>query len=307
MVVEQRGLIHLLVSGERRQEPFLDLRDQVGMDGEAGLLGIAFAPDYGESGLFYVYFNDRGGNLRLVEYRRSSEDPDRADPGTARQLLFQIKFAPNHNGGMLQFGPGGKLYVAVGDGGAGNDVKPGQFAQPLDSVFGKILRVDVSSGDYEIWARGLRNPWRFWVDSLSGIAYVADVGQEQREEIDVVLADGPLVNLGWPCFEGSLRFDVTESCVDAVPPVHEYAHSENACSIRGGVVVRDARLPALAGAYVFGDFCGTRLQSLRLTGGSAAVTALPVDAPRVISFGVDGLDRVHVGLLDGTVFRLDPA
>jgi glucose/arabinose dehydrogenase len=307
VVVEQRGVIQLLLDGDRLAEPFLDLREQVGMNGEAGLLGIAFAPDYGASGLVYVYYNDRAGNLRLVEYRRDAGDANRVDPSTARELLYQTKVAPNHNGGMLQFGPGAKLYLAIGDGGAAPGVKPGQFAQSPDSVFGKILRIDPATGAREVWARGLRNPWRFWIDSTTNVAYIGDVGQDRREEVDIALADGPPINFGWPCFEGTLPFDDSETCVDAVAPLYEYAHGAGACSITGGVVVRDTRLPALAGAYVFADLCGTTIQSLRATGGASLVATLPAEAPGPISFGVDGLDRVHVGTVGGTVFRLDPA
>jgi glucose/arabinose dehydrogenase len=305
-VVEQRGAIWLLVDGQLGAEPFLDLRAEVLMNGEAGLLGLAFAPDYAASGLFYVYFNDRSGNLHLVEYRRSADDPNRADPASARELLYQVKFAANHNGGMLQFGPNGLLYVAVGDGGSAPGYKPGQFAQS-DTIFGKLLRLDTTTGEYEIWARGLRNPWRFWLDAVTALVYVGDVGQERREEVNVVPVDAPSVNFGWPCFEGTLRFDETETCANVVAPTYEYAHAPGACSITGGVVVRDPRLPWLAGTYLFADFCGTRIQTMQTTGGSAIVAALPFDAPNVISFGVDGLDRVHVGTVTGSVFRLDPA
>lgn len=305
-VVEQRGVVHVLVNGERRPEPFLDLRDRVRVNGEAGLLGIAFAPDYQASGLFYVYYNDRAGNVHLVEYRRSPDDGNRADPASARELLYQVKFAPNHNGGMLQFGPDGRLYLAVGDGGSGSGHKPGLFAQSPDSVFGKILRIDAATGAYEIWARGLRNPWRFWIDSLSGLVFIADVGQEAREEVDVVAIGGEPVNFGWPCFEGTLRFDESETCADALAPLHEYAHGPGACSITGGVVVRDPRLPELAGAYLFADFCGSTVHALRMADATPAVSTL-VDVPNAISFGVDGLDRVHVGTMAGTVYRLDPA
>jgi glucose/arabinose dehydrogenase len=307
VVVEQRGSVRVLVDGELLPQPFLDLTERVGMNGEAGLLGIAFAPDYAASGLLYVYFNDRGGNLRLVEYRRAADDPNRADPDSARELLFQTKFAANHNGGMLQFGPGGRLYLAVGDGGSAPGYKPGQFAQSPESVFGKILRVDTSTGAYDVWARGLRNPWRFWIDGVSGLAYIGDVGQERREEVNAVPADGRPANFGWPCFEGTLPFDETETCADVVPPIYEYAHAPGACSITGGVVVRDPRLPSLGGSYLFADFCGSAIQALRRTEGTPVVAPLPFDAPNVISFGVDGLDRVHVGTVTGTVFRLDPA
>lgn len=241
-----------------------------------------------------------------MEYRRFPDNPEQADPGSARELLYQVKFAANHNGGMLQFAPDGRLLVAVGDGGTTPEQKPGAYAQDPDAVFGKILSVDPETGAWSVWARGLRNPWRFWIDAPSGDTYVADVGQEQREEIDLVPAGQSGLNFGWPCLEGSLVFDALESCENVTAPLYEYAHGEGACSITGGVVVRDRRLPALDGAYLFGDFCGGRVRALRRDGGSVRVEDLGVDAGNPISFGQDARGRVYVGSATGTVWRLDP-
>jgi glucose/arabinose dehydrogenase len=306
VVVEQRGLVHLLVDGQRREKPFLDLRPWVLAEGEAGLLSLAFAPDYPTSGLVYAYYTDRSGNLRLVELRRSPTDPDTLGAEPARELLHQIKFAANHNGGMLQFGHDGRLYVGVGDGGSSPGYKPGLFAQDTASVFGKILRLDPKTGAWEVWARGLRNPWKFWHDKISDRTFVGDVGQERREEINVIPAGATAINFGWPCFEGTLRFDAEETCDGPVAPVHEYAHAEDACSITAGVVVRDQRLPALAGAFVFGDLCSTALRSLRVEGGSATAATLGVEVAAPTTFGVDGLERVYIGSGSGVVYRLDP-
>ncbi|HEV8688528.1 MAG TPA: PQQ-dependent sugar dehydrogenase [Gaiellaceae bacterium] len=305
-VVEQAGLVHLLVNNVRLATPFLDLRDRVDATGEAGLLSIAFAPDYATSGRFYVYYNDRAQNLHLVEYRRAADNPELADPESARELLYQIKFAPNHNGGMLQFGPDGRLYVAVGDGGSSAVYKPGAFAQKPDAVFGKILSLVPETGEWSVWASGLRNAWRFWIDAQSGDTFVADVGQERREEIDVVPAGQSGLNFGWPCLEGTLVFDEAETCENVTAPLYEYAHGAGACSITGGVVVHDRRLPALAGAYLFGDFCGDWIRALRRFEAGFSVGDVGVEASQPISFGQDGRGRVYIGSATGTVWRLDP-
>jgi glucose/arabinose dehydrogenase len=307
IVVEQRGVVQLVVDGQRREKPFLDLRPFVRAEGEAGLLSVAFAPDYEASGLVYAFYNDRGGNLRLVELRRSPTDPDSVDPEPARELLHQVKFAPNHNGGMLQFAEDGRLYVAVGDGGTGAGLKPGLFAQDSTSVFGKIIRVDPATGAWDVLARGLRNPWKFWHDAVSGQTFVGDVGQDRREEINVIPEGTPTINFGWPCFEGTLRFDPDESCDAPVAPVLEYPHAADACSITGGVVVRDPRLPSLGGAFVFGDLCSTSLRSLTVDGSAAVTSPLGVEVTAPTTFGVDAAGRVYVGSGSGAVYRLDPA
>jgi glucose/arabinose dehydrogenase len=306
VVVEQRGLVHLLVDGQRREKPFLDLRPWVRAEGESGLLSLAFAPDYATSGLVYAFYNDRGGNLRLVELRRSAEDPESVAAEPARELFHQVKFAPNHNGGMLQFAGDGRLYVGVGDGGTGSGFKPGAFAQDSTSVFGKIIRVHPASGAWDVRASGLRNPWKFWHDALSGRTFVGDVGQDRREEIDVIPDGTPTINFGWPCFEGTLPFDPEASCDSPVAPVHEYPHAGDACSITGGVVIRDPRLPDLTGAFVFGDVCSTSLRALTVEGAAAVTSPLGVEVTAPTTFGVDAAGRVYVGSGSGAVYRLDP-
>jgi glucose/arabinose dehydrogenase len=305
-VVEQAGLVHLVVNGVLRPTPFLDLRERVEATGEAGLLSIAFAQDYADSGRFYVYYNDRGQNLHLVEYRRAADNADVADPESGRELLYQTKFAPNHNGGMLQFGPDGRLYVAVGDGGTSPEHKPGEYAQRADAVFGKILSLDPATGEWSVWARGLRNPWRFWIDFQTGDTYIADVGQERREEIDVVAAGQSGLNFGWPCLEGTLVFDEAETCENPIAPSFEYDHGARGCSITGGVVVRDQRLPSLEGAYLFSDFCRGSIRALRGANGTYAVEDLGLETNQPISFGEDTRGRVYVGSAGGSVWRLDP-
>jgi glucose/arabinose dehydrogenase len=327
-VVEQRGTIRVAVDGAVRTEPFLDISDRVKIESETGLLGLAFAPDYSASGRFYVYFTAREGNgdVHLEEFRVLPANPNLADPASARLVLRIVKPWENHNGGMIQFGPDGYLYVAVGDGDSGVLNPPGAFAQTLDDLLGNVLRIDpsraggqpytvpstnpfVGRADVrpEIWAFGLRNPWRFWVDQVTGDVYIGDVGEGQREEVDFLPAGRAGANFGWPCFEGTEPFARSATCPDAVAPIFEYGHAGDACSVTAGLVMRDARLPALAGSFLYSDLCGGALRSLRVVGGTvAAVSDLGVHVDQPTSFGEDGLGRAYVASLDGAVYRLDP-
>ena len=307
VVVEQAGVVRLLLDGQLQATPFVDLRDRVLKNGESGLLNIAFDPAYTTTGLAYVFYNDRGGNINVVELRRHADDPHRLDPATARPLLYEVKFAPNHNGGMLQFGPDGGLFVSIGDGGSSAEVKPGARVQTGATPWGKILRLDPASGERAELARGFRNPWRFWIDSTTGDTWVADVGQERREEIDLIPAARSGLNFGWPCFEGTLPFDTGESCVSPTTPVFEYEHGDDACSVTGGVVVRDARLPQLDGVFLFSDFCGGVLRGLRRTSTGVELVATGLSVPRPTGFGSDSLGRVYVASGGGTVVRIDPS
>lgn len=329
-VVEQQGVVRLLVDGELRPQPFLDISKQVKLANETGLLSLAFAPDYAESGRFYVYFNDRNGNgnVNVAEYRRLAANPDLADEGSARTVLQVVKPYENHNGGMMQFGPDGYLYIAVGDGDSGVVYKPGAFAQTRGDLLGNVLRIDPREAGVqpytvpatnpfvgeegvrpEIWVYGLRNPWRFWIDPPTGDLWIADVGLGTREEIDYVPGgSGGGQNFGWPCFEGTVPFDTAETCADAVSPLLDVAHGPDSCSIIGGVVARDPRLPALDGRYLFSDLCGGRIDSLRVEGGRAVEEKeLGVRVSQPTSFGVDAAGRIYVTSLEGPVYRLDPA
>jgi glucose/arabinose dehydrogenase len=231
--VEQTGVIRQLVDGVLLERPFLDITRYVSWASETGLLSMAFAPDYATSGRFYVYFNDHVGNqnVNVVEFRRSTVDPEVADPNTYRQVLTIEKPWENHNAGMMEFGRDGDLYIAVGDGDSGVLHWPGAFAQTLDDLLGDILRIDpsqqpngapyrvppdnpfvgVAGARPEIWAYGLRNPWRFDIDRTTGDLYLGDVGEGQMEEIDVIPGGHGGENFGWPCFEGSVPFDTTAS------------------------------------------------------------------------------------------------
>ena len=288
LVVEQGGRIMVLRDGRKLGTPFLDLRDQVTTGSEQGLLSLAFAPDYADSGRFYVYFTDTDGDQRIVEFRR--RDADHGDPGSARLVLRMEDPESNHNGGLLLFGPDGLLYVGTGDGGGGGDQHGARGnAQNLGSLLGKLLRIDprASGGRAysvpgsnpfigragargEIYAYGLRNPWRFSFDRKRGDLSIGDVGQNAYEEINFVRRGaGRGANFGWRPYEGRARYAEGESAPGHVKPVIVRSHSDGFCSVTGGVVVRDRRLRALRGRYVWGDYCEGRIESARLSRGRA--------------------------------------
>lgn len=329
LVAHRDGLVSLLKGGVLQSEPFLDLRDRVRSGYENGLHSLAFAPDYAQSGLFYVAYNDLSANLRVVEFRRSEASPDVADPVSRRRVLTVVKPTETHNGGMLQFGPTGNLYVSVGDGGADPPAIPvGAPAQVLSSPLGSILRIDPRGGRpyavpstnpfvdaddalSEIVAYGLRNPWRFWIDARTRTMLIADVGEKAREEINVLPLDRLGLNFGWPCLEGTVVTDfAVDGCDGATltAPVYEYAYERpSRCSIIGGVTVRDARLPRLAGLYLWSDLCDGVIRAIHPGASKPAEIPLKRRVPAPTSFGVDALGRVHVTTLDGRLFRLDPA
>jgi glucose/arabinose dehydrogenase len=323
-VVEQAGRIVVVRAGKRLAAPFLDVRDQVTAGGEQGLLGLAFAPDYARSGLFYVYFTGKDSKEHLVEYRRRSEDV--ADPGSARTVFVHDDPEANHNGGQLVFGPDGLLYVGTGDGGGANDQHGARGnAQNLGSPLGKILRIDPKAGQGrpftapgdnpfvktagarpEIYAYGLRNPWRFSFDRANGDLTIGDVGQDAVEEIDFVRkGKGKGRNFGWRPFEGNQRlFD--EPAPGAVRPVITKTHRDGWCSITGGYIVRDKAVPGLYGRYVYGDYCKGELRSARLSAGRAtgdrAIPGLKT-IEALDSFGEDAAGRVYVVSQAGGVYR----
>jgi glucose/arabinose dehydrogenase len=321
-VVEQGGTVRIVRGGKKLERPFLDVSDRIAAGGERGLLSLAFPPNYASSGLFYVYYTATDGDIRIVEYRRSSAE--RADHGSARVVLSVDHPASNHNGGLIKFGPGGLLYAGLGDGGGGGDQHGARGnGQNRATLLGKILRFDPrrdgsrpyrvpSSNPFvgrsgarpEIFAYGLRNPWRFSF-TPKGYLVVADVGQGEVEEVTVVRRKG--ANLGWRVFEGRSRYAPGESAPGHVPPAIQRFHSDGNCSITGGVVVRDPVLSALRGRYVFGDFCRGVVESARLSGNKKRKgrdTRLNVD--NLSSFGEDARRRVYVTSLGGPVYRLVP-
>jgi glucose/arabinose dehydrogenase len=322
-VVEQGGAIRVIRDGKRLAKPFLDIRRLVTSGGEQGLLSLAFAPDYATSRRFYVYYTDRGQNERIVEYR--ARTADRADPASARLVLRMRDPESNHNGGLLLFGPDGHMYVGTGDGGGEGD-QHGAHGNGQDKqvLLGKLLRIDPAQagakaytvpadnpfagggGRAEIYAYGLRNPWRFSFDAQTGDLVIGDVGQDAIEEVDFVRKDqGRGANFGWRAYEGDSHYVKRESAPGAVFPVMTFKHSDGWCSITGGVVVRDRDVPAAYGRYLFGDYCKGKIYSAKLR--APRVTSLRKTGLKVgglSSFGVDGRGRVYAVSLNGPVYRL---
>ena len=327
------GRIVILSGGAVRSQPFLDIHNLTTVDSERGLLSVAFHPRYAENGFFFVNYTNLAGDTVIARYHVSS-DPNRADPASARILLtIQQPFA-NHNGGQLQFGPDGYLYIGMGDGGAAFD--PACRAQRGNELLGKMLRIDVDQnvstspfygipadnpfrgpGDPadEIWASGLRNPWRFSFDRATGDLWIADVGQGQREEIDFQpAASRGGENYGWKVMEGTLC-DSADACPASTPPcnsaaytdpVLEYGHGPH-CSVTGGYVYRGSRLPQLRGTYFFGDFCSGVIWAASRQGTGFTVRTLANGLPDLITFGEDKDGELYVASLEGSVFRLNGA
>jgi glucose/arabinose dehydrogenase len=306
-VVEQAGRIRYLV-GRHIAGTFLDIRSRVSNGGERGLLSVAFSPNYARDHLFYVDYTDRNGDTRVVEFRSRG---GHALLGSARQLLFVRQPYPNHNGGQLQFGPDGLLYVGMGDGGSGGD--PQNRAQDLHERLGKLLRIDPRArrARWKTIGYGLRNPWRFSFDRATGDLYIGDVGQSNWEEVDFRPRSklDALANYGWRVFEGRARFapGAPTAGGDLVPPISVYSHKQG-CSITGGYVYRGHSVAGAVGRYYFGDFCSGRVFSLRVKGGRA--TGLRQESARIgelSSFGEDGSGELYAASLKGRIYRLLPA
>ena len=326
-VVEQSGRVRIIEDGRLLKKPFLDISARLKFGGERGLLSLAFHPDYAGNGFLFVNYSEKDSGATIVERYRVSADADRADPASARLILRVAQPYSNHNGGHILFGPDGMLYIAMGDGGAGGD--PQGNGQNRASLLGALLRIDIDQGDPyaippdnpfvgeagarpEIWAWGLRNPWRIAFDAMgggrAGLLYVADVGQDEWEEVTVAPAAAGGLNHGWNVMEGNHCF-LERNCDAAgfVPPAYEYGHDEG-CSITGGLVYRGTAIPALAGHYVFSDYCAGFLRSLRYADGRVAEThAWSVgDIGRVTSFGQDAAGEIYITNSDGNVLKLVP-
>ena len=309
-VVEQPGRIRRL-DGDRPGPTLIDLRDRVVSGGEQGLLGLAFHPGYARNGRLFVHYTNTDGDTRVEEYRARNGV---VDPASRRELLKVDQPYPNHNGGQLSFGPDGRLYLGLGDG--GNAFDPHDNAQSLGASLGKILRTDLEREPlfWEPVAYGLRNPWRFSWDRETGSLWIADVGQDEREEIDVVRKlgddlDDPPPNFGWPAFEGGHDPDGREPKGDGrlVFPVAEYTHDDG-CSVTGGYVYRGAAVPRLRGRYVYGDVCSGAIWTLRAGRDSATdVRREDDELEQVASFGEDAHGELYAISLDGGIFRVRPA
>lgn len=317
-IVEQAGVIRVLRSGRLVAEPFLDLRDRVAFGGEMGLLSVAFHPRYAANGRFVVNYTTESGGLHTVvsEFRVSPDNPDVANRQERILLTIPQPFR-NHNGGLNLFGPDGKLYIGMGDGGSGGD--PFNNGQRLDVLLGKLLRLDVDGGTAyrvppdnpfagragargEIWAYGLRNPWRFSFDPATGRLLLADVGQNAWEEVDVIEKGG---NYGWRIMEGFHCYDPASGCQTAGLkwPIAEYNHSQG-CSITGGFVYRGSSLPDLAGRYVFGDYCSGKIWTLTEASGRWQTAPLLQTDIRISSFGEDQDGDLYVVDHQGAVYRV---
>jgi hypothetical protein len=325
-VVEQGGRIRVLSNGQVLSTPFLDIGARITSGGERGLLGLAFHPRYAENGRFFVNYTDLGGDTHIAEFRVSS-NPDRADPASERTLLFEEQPFANHNGGGLTFGNDGMLYVGLGDGGSGGD--PFGNGQNLGTRLGKLLRLDVDRAGLvppdnpfvstpgaapEIWAYGLRNPWRFAFDPVTGDLYIGDVGQNTLEEIDIGLGTrrgGE--NYGWNVMEGSSCFRApTCNRTGLTLPVVDYGHGDGSCSVTGGVVYRGCRMPGYAGTYFYGDFCSAFIRSFRWQAGAIAdhrdlTGSLGRGIDAISSFGIDADGEVYIVDYQGEVYQIVPA
>ncbi len=354
-IVEKQGIIKILnlVAGTVNGTAFLNIDAIVGggttQNSEQGLLGLAFHPDYAGNGLFYVNYTNNSGNTVVAQYQVSA-NPDIADAGSSSTVITYSQPQVNHNGGWIGFGPQGLLYISSGDGGGASDegsghtVGVGNGQDLTNNLLGKMLRIDVdgddfpgdanrnyaipsgnpfdgSSGDREIWAFGLRNPWRPSIDRVTGDLWIADVGQFDWEEINFQEADSPGgVNYGWRCREGAHDFNTTGDCRQTpfIEPIHEYSHAGGRCSISGGYVYRGCAIPDLRGTYFFADWCSAQIWSFRFVNGSMTgflertaelAPAGGVSIINIASFGEDAAGELYIVEQDttGEVFKIVPA
>jgi glucose/arabinose dehydrogenase len=324
-VVEREGRIRVVQRGRILGRPFLDISDRVTTGGESGLLSMAFARDYSSSRRFWVYYTDNQGFIQIDEFRAAAGDRNQADPGSRRSVIRVPHHRSNHKGGQLQVGPDGMLYAGFGDGGGGGD--PDENAQDLGELLGKLIRIDPGpNGGYsipasnpfrgrsgargEIYAYGLRNPYRFSFDRRRGHLTIGDVGQNAIEEIDFVLGRSGGVqprggyNFGWDVFEGRAAYE-GGSAPGHVRPALQHSHGSGFCSITGGYVIRDRSLGrGWTGRYVYGDYCDGTLRVAHLRRRSAPSRATRLSVSNLVSFGEDGRGRVYAVSLDGPVYRI---
>jgi glucose/arabinose dehydrogenase len=317
-IVEQTGRIKIYVNGQVLATPFLSIPTQVSNGAEQGLLGLAFHPGFKTNRKLFINFTDVNGDTVIRQYRTSSTNPNVVATSSAVTILKVAQPYDNHNGGMIAFGPDGYLYIGLGDGGSGGD--PGNRAQNKDSLLGKILRIDVNgttsttkyrnppsnpfvgvAGRNEIWMYGLRNPWRFSFDRANGNLWIGDVGQGAWEEVDRAVRTssgaGRGVNWGWRVMEGFHCYNPSSGCSTSgkTKPVLEYDHNGGRCSVTGGYVYRGTLVPALAGGYVFADYCSGEIWVVSGTAASPATRTLLLDTDfNISSFGEDAAGDLYL-------------
>lgn len=310
-VVEQPGRIRVIRDGVLQTTPFLDITSRVLSGGERGLLSVAFHPNYASNHFFYVYFTTQtNGDIRIERFTTTS-NPEVADPASSKLILTTAHSSQaNHNGGLLAFGPDGMLFAGLGDGGGGGD--PFLNGQNFNALLGSLLRLDVDHGDPyavpadnpfvgqanhrgEIWAKGLRNPWRYAFDATTGLLYIADVGQSLHEEVDVVPANQGGVNYGWNIMEGASCYNASSCNMTGLQlPVIDYGHN-GPCSITGGYVYRGSAIPAIRGHYFYSDYCAGFLKSFRYENGAAVDQKdWGLTESSVTSFGVDFAGEMYM-------------
>lgn len=322
-VVQRSGAIRIInANGTINATNFLNLSTIISAGGERGLLGLAFHPDYATNGYFYVNYTRTGdGATVIARYSVNTTNPDVADASSALVLLTIAQPASNHNGGSVVFGPDGFLYIGMGDGGGANDTN--NYGQNINSLLGKMLRIDVNSGTLygipptnpfagaiagadEIWAVGMRNPWKFSFDSQTGDLWIADVGQNAIEEINKAPSSAAGLNYGWRCYEGNSPFNTTGCGVitNYTFPVTDYTHAASGgCSITGGYVYRGATYPNLQGKYLFSDYCNNKIGYISNTGG--AITWSSAFSGNISTFGEDVNGELYVaGLNNGVVSKI---
>lgn len=320
-LVQVTGTVRVVRDGTLLPAPFIDVSEQVSTGSERGLLSLAFSPRFATDGTFYLYYTDRFGRSTLARHRVGA-DPDQADPTSGQVILSVDQPFPNHNGGRLAFGPDGMLYLGIGDGGGAGD--PGGNGQDLTNLLGTIVRLDVAVDEgyaipadnpfagrddlpRELWAYGLRNPWRMAFDRETGGLFIADVGQDRFEEVNYQAPGDPGANnYGWNTYEADACFT---SCTGGEPftsPVHSYRHEGGNCSITGGEVYRGPDYPALDGVYLYGDFCSGRIWGLARDAAGGWQNELLLDTDlRLTTFGLDERGNIYAAGFDQVVLLSD--
>ena len=322
-VADQGGAVYIVRNGAVTPTPFLNISGQVSGGGEQGLLGLAFHPSFPADNRVFVNYTDKVavGNTVVSSFRVDPASPDVVIPGSEVQVLYVVQPFDNHNGGAIQFGPDGYLYVALGDGGSGGD--PGNRAQNLDSLLGKILRLDVSpasgyaipgsnpfvgaAGADEIWHYGLRNPFRFSFDRATGDLWLGDVGQNAWEEVDVSRAGVGGLNFGWKVMEGAHCFSPSSGCNTSgkVLPIVEYPHVSGHCAVIGGNVYRGSAYPVLKGGYVFSDECSGFTWAVNAAAnGTQALVQVGSGASGIAGYGEDEAGELYAADLGGQLYRV---